>query len=426
MHCKVLAAVLLCVGCSSSEGPSDANLPAEGGGSGVDSAAGPDGGANEANSDAGVADSGADGKGGQGGDSASGDGGQAMRPSYNHGTGFFVLNGKLYDANGNEFRVRGVDKLHWDFTTPGLANSKANTVRWVIDFTQPVANNIALLRGGAGKTAGTIYNDMVVMPGAWQAPAGTLTCSSDPAILASAVSVWVAQAASWTQLEKYSILNIGNEWGPAHSTVWRDSYISAIGQMRMAGYHATLSITSGGCGQDNADLVDYAQAVFDSDPEKNVIFDRHVYGGDASVGALGTDAASLSSLGLPIIFGEFGPGRSIGPSPTDLTPTQVIQTAEQHGFGWMAWAWDDDDVGGKADNNWFALSYAGTYNSSSDLTIAGQEVVEGCTNAAPGGCGCPDQPAPPLTSVAPGCQGVPAPSYSTYSLKALAIPATIF
>jgi hypothetical protein len=361
------------------------------------------------------------------GDGGPGDAGHVARPSYNHGVGFFVVSGKLYDANGVEFRIRGIDKLHWDNGSPGLANSKANTVRWNIDFTQPATNNIALLQGGAGKTPGGIYDHMVVMPGAWSAPAGTLTCSSDASILASAVTVWVAQAASWTQLEKYSIINIGNEWGPSDSTVWRDSYITAIGQLRSAGYHATLSITSGGCGQDNADLVKYAQAVFDSDPEKNVIFDRHVYGGDADAGALSTDATALAALGLPVLFGEFGPGMNIGPSPTKLTPAEVIQTAEQNGFGWMAWAWDDNNLSNaQADNTWFALSYAGAYTASSDLTIFGQEVVEGCTNPAPGGCGCPDSPAPASTSVAPGCKGTPAPAHSTYGLKTLATPATIF
>ncbi len=374
---------------------------------------------------------GAGGKGGSGANGGSGGAagaaGTAARPSYNKGTGFFVLNGKLYDANGVEFRIRGVDKLHWDNGSAGLANSHANTVRWDIDFTRSASSNVALLQGGAGKTAGTIYNHMAVMPGAWDAPSGTLTCSNDATILQSAVSVWVAQAATWGQIEKYAILNIANEWGPSNSTIWRDSYQTAISQMRQAGIHATLSIDSGGCGQDNADLVKYAQAVFDSDPEKNVIFDRHVYGGNANVGSLQTDAAALAALGLPIIFGEFGPGRGIGPSPTNVTPAQVIQTAEEYGFGWMAWAWDDNDLSNaQADNSWFALSYAGAYASSADLTLFGQEVVEGCTNPAPGGCGCPDNPVPAMTVVAPGCKGTPAPATSNFSLKALAVPATIF
>ena len=110
-----------------------------------------------------------------------------------------------------------------------------------------------------------------------------------------------------------------------------------------------------------------------------------------------------------------------------LTPPAVIQTAEKYGFGWMAWAWDDTNQSNQtADNTYFALSYKGAYASSADLTMYGQQVVEGCTNPAPGGCGCPDSPTPALTVVAPGCKGTPAPAYSTYSLKALAAPATIF
>ena len=32
------------------------------------------------------------------------------RPAYNTGTGFFVLNGNVYDANGNEFVIRGIKR----------------------------------------------------------------------------------------------------------------------------------------------------------------------------------------------------------------------------------------------------------------------------------------------------------------------------
>jgi len=59
------------------------------------------------------------------------------------------------------------------------------------------------------------------------------------------------------------------------ATVWRDSYISAIAQLRAAGYTAPILVDSGGCGQDEADLVQYSQAVFESDPERNVMFALH-------------------------------------------------------------------------------------------------------------------------------------------------------
>ena len=300
-------------------------------------------------------------------------------------------------------------------------------MRWDIDFTRSAATNVALLQGGAGQTAGTIYNHFVVMPGAWSSPAGTVTCSNDATMLSSAVSVWVAQVAALNQIEKYAILNIANEWGPSNSTVWRDSYISAISQMRAAGYHATLSIDSGGCGQDNADLVKYAQAVFDSDPEKNVIFDRHVYGGDADVTALNTRRGGAGGAGASDHLWRVWPRaehRSVAHQP---------DPRRGHPDGGAIWVrMDGLGVGRQrsgqrqADNAWFALSYAGTYTSSGDLTIFGQQVVEGCTNPAPGGCGCPDSPVPAMTVVAPGCAGTPAPAHSTYSLKALAMPATIF
>src|SRR5262249_45443807 len=145
--------------------------------------------------------------------------GVAQRPSYNLGTGFFVSNGKLYDANGNEFRIRGVNKVHWDVMSLGLSNANANATRWTIDFNRRPADNLALLQGANG-SAGTVAKQHVVIPGNWDA-----TCKEDPSYLTSIVGTWVAQAATWTQLEKYMLLNIANEWGPGgDGTVWRDGY----------------------------------------------------------------------------------------------------------------------------------------------------------------------------------------------------------
>lgn len=35
------------------------------------------------------------------------------RPSWNTGQGFFVVKNKIYDANGVEFKIRGVNHTHW-------------------------------------------------------------------------------------------------------------------------------------------------------------------------------------------------------------------------------------------------------------------------------------------------------------------------
>lgn len=195
-------------------------------------------------------------------------GATTARPSYNTGSGFFVANGKLYDANGHEFRIRGVNRAHWDVnSTAGIALSGANTVRWLVDFNRPASVNVGEIQsqGIEERTVPIVSN--------W-----TATCKSDPDKLAHIVQTWVSQASHWTKLDKYLIVNIANEWGPPNSTTWRDSYIEAIASLRHAGYTGPLLIDSGGCGQDDQDLVEYSQAVFNADPERNVMFALHLYG----------------------------------------------------------------------------------------------------------------------------------------------------
>ncbi len=390
----------------------------------------------------------------------------AQRPAYNTGNGFFVLNGKLYDANGNEFRIRGVNRTHWDSNSAqGIANSGANTVRWGIDFTRDASDNVSLIQ------TQSIQNHEVAIPGNWGG-----TCASDTASIQAIVATWVAQAPQWTTLNSSLIINVANEWGPPGSTVWRDTYISAIASLRSAGYTGPILIDSGGCGQDDSDLVQYSQAVFNSDPERNVIFSEHLYGdtndfsapiqsiakGNPTVITLnsnspthplvpwysgtgntysGINAYQLSGVqgmtqingmqpaptnvggspgawtitlsvdstnwpdytgggtvvdyngnyqlkigrldalskttGAVYIVGEFGPGRNIGPSPTMVTPAEIITSAEAHGIGWLPWAWDNNNLAGcQSDNNWFSMTInCGVYTQPSDLTIYGANVV---------------------------------------------------
>jgi mannan endo-1,4-beta-mannosidase len=301
-------------------------------------------------------------------------GGQVQRPSYNTGDGFFVLNGKLYDANGNEFRIRGVNRCHFDSDSqPGISHSKANAVRmfmYELSYGAAIYTNVL-------QTQHIAYDEVPIVSMA-MFPDNTLTSGSQSTSeLSAAVGWWVANAKTFAPLSKYLIVNIANEWGPSNSTVWRDSYISAIGQMRAAGYTGPLLIDSGGYGQDPADIINYGAAVLNSDPEKNVIFSYHDYSPVSSL-AFFPQFAALASQNVMTIIGEFGPGRDIGPSPTVLTPGQVITTAETNQLGWIVWAWDDNDLAdGKSDNNWFSMTYAGPgiYSVTSDLTEYGQDVV---------------------------------------------------
>jgi mannan endo-1,4-beta-mannosidase len=142
-----------------------------------------------------------------------------------------------------------------------------------------------------------------------------------------------------------------------------------------------LVIDAGGWGQDVNDLLNYSTAVFNSDPQKNIVFSLHIYGNIATADVapdLAKLAALSNSVGMVFIVGEFGPGRNIGPSPTLTTPADIITAAEANGIGWLAWAWDDNnESGGASNDDWFSMTYRGPgiYTQTSDLTTYGQDVV---------------------------------------------------
>ncbi|MBV8147333.1 MAG: cellulase family glycosylhydrolase, partial [Gammaproteobacteria bacterium] len=319
---------------------------------------------------------------------------RVARPSWNSGSGFFVYNGKLYDPNGNEFRIRGVNLTHFDSnSSPGIVKAQANTVRYGMYLinTAPATPNAAIYASGAATQyvangVFTIIADFYTTPGDGASP---VTGNTNPTVLADIVSWWVANEASFAPLMDRIAINIANEWGPADSTVWRDSYITAIARLRAAGYSCPLVIDSGSWGQDPQDFLNYGQAVLDSDPQKNVIFSLHIYsdfydsgGGVSKTYNTQPDLQpvtdALVASGLPIIYGEFGPGRNLNGPPTLIAPARVIAIAEAAGFGWMPWSWDSNNLGGGASNNSsFSMTFQGPglYSTPAALTWYGLDMA---------------------------------------------------
>ena len=313
---------------------------------------------------------------------------KVARPTYNTGGGFFVYNGQLYDPNGNVFRIRGVDRAHYDNPDqPGISKAGANTVRFFmfnigVGGAQPASTyeNVALQQH-------INYQELPIITAA--NVAGTTTYISgdnSPADLATTVTWWVNNEAAFAPIMNQMTINIANEWGPptyettSGSATWASSYETAIARLRAAGYTCPLVIDTGNSGEDVGDLLNYATQVFNSDPQKNIIFSLHLYYNSAQALAnnwFGQLAQLSASQGMVFIIGEFGPGRDIGPAPTLVTPQKIIQASETNGLGWVAWAWDDNDQANcAADNNWFSLTYScGHYTAPSDLTYFGLDVT---------------------------------------------------
>jgi hypothetical protein len=308
---------------------------------------------------------------------------KVARPAYNTGSGFFVYNGKVYDPNGYEFRMRGVNRAHFDSATPssGLTKTGANAVRMFM-YNIGVSNSQSAT-GYATEIQSQMAasKELTILTAANAAGSTTLTsCDTSTADLAATVSWWVANAAAFAPVMNKVAINIANEWGPSASETWATAYESAIVALRAAGYTAPLVIDSGGCGQNFADFLSYSTEVYNADPQKNVIFSLHLYGAapNAISSNMYSQMASLSATqGMAFIIGEFGPGYNIGPSPTTVAPGQIIQAAESYGIGWLAWAWDDNDLSNAgSDNNWFCMTYtAGLFTAPSSLTHFGLDVA---------------------------------------------------
>lgn len=312
----------------------------------------------------------------------------SSRPSTSLGVGFYVVGRKIYDANGNEFRMRGTNKTHQDNWAPGLAYAGSNTTRWNLYFsddpTRCINDMTSLTHGGSSRNG-----DAVQIGGFWD---GTCNDSSTP--FNAMVNRWVRDAALYQTtvvegypFERFFILNIANEWG-GDGLAWRNAYVAAIPQIRAAGFHGLIMVDAPGCGQNPQPIIQYGADILNADPEKNVCFSLHVYGNFYDTGSgitqawseqndLAPSLAALAATGLAVIVGEFGPGRNIGPSPTMITPQRIIALCEQYGIGWLSWSWDDNNLaGGMSDDDSFSHSYNGNYNSSADLTIFGKVIVE--------------------------------------------------
>jgi hypothetical protein len=165
----------------------------------------------------------------------------------------------------SEFRIRGVNKCHYDAAWPGIPKTHANTIRWGVPLWLSASVSSKLMQDSINAKIVPIAG--VCFTAGTYADADNVTCKEDTAYLTTAVDQWVAQSATFRPFEKYVLINIANEWGPVNGTVWRDAYVTAVSRMRAAGYLGTLIVDAGGCGQDAPDVAKYAQAIFDSDPQ---------------------------------------------------------------------------------------------------------------------------------------------------------------
>ena len=312
---------------------------------------------------------------------------QVQKPDYILSKGFFVLKGRIYNPDGTELIMRGVNHTHtWGDGTknfnsiPEIAKTGANVVRvcfsnwdWQTTSDTPEKRR-------------TIVEKYIEYGMAPMVELHEATCGNSPSEIEAIVDNWLEPGnKAWlTEYEEYVILNIANEWGPGGNgdySVWRDTYKTAITRLRDAGINNMLVIDAGGCGQNPRGIELEGQKLIDHDPQHNVVLSIHFYGNwrteeragevnnsnpESSPWSVETELGNMQDAGLPIIVGEFG-WREFESSPYETE--RVIEFCQERGIGWLAWSLNSNG------DPLLDMVWDWAYNSDNDLREYGKVII---------------------------------------------------
>ncbi len=254
-------------------------------------------------------------------------------------TGFRVENGRLLEASGNDFVMRGVNHAHtwYPGETQSLADVKelgANTVRvvlsdghrWTENSAQDVAGVITQCKANRLICVLEVHDTTGYGE---EAAAGTLDHAAD---------YWIGLKEVLTGQEDYVIINIGNEpWGNTDPAAWTDPTIAAVKKLRNAGFAHTIMVDAPNWGQDWQGVMRAnAKSVYDADPTGNLIFSIHMYSVYDTAQEITDYLNAFVNAELPILIGEFGgPADQYGDPDEDT----MMAVAQQLRLGYLAWSW---------------------------------------------------------------------------------------
>ena len=268
------------------------------------------------------------------------------------GQGFHTDGGRLLDANGNEFIMKGLNApLAWyrndvpNSLDDIRNNTGSNCIRIVMETGTP--DNV-----WQDAVQKCIDNDMIPMVELHDYTGSTNTSAPNTA------AQWFAQRATYfnqPEIKKHILINICNEWGTWQTATndannnnggaWLTSFTTAIQTLRNAGITTTLVIDAVGYGQDiqtAKNIRDDAKTMMASDASflggnPNLLFSIHMYC-EWRKGA--NDPAIVKTIkdsGIPIMVGEFGYQHATDGS-CDIDEQNIMDQCQAAGVGWLAWS----------------------------------------------------------------------------------------
>ncbi|WUC97836.1 cellulase family glycosylhydrolase [Streptomyces sp. NBC_00525] len=268
----------------------------------------------------------------------------AARAATTAGTGLHVSEGRLYEANGSEFVMRGVNHAHawYPEQTDAIADiaaKGANTVRVVLGsgdrWTRTGTSEVSALIARCKAAEVICVLEVHDTTGYGEDSAATS--------LDRAADYWIGVKSALVGQEDYVVVNIGNEpFGNSAYTQWTSATKSAIGKLRAAGLRHALMVDAPNWGQDwSGTMRDNAASVFAADPDRNTVFSIHMYGVYDTAAEVRDYLNHFVNNRLPIVVGEFGNEHSDGNPDEDA----IMATARSLRLGYLGWSWSGNGGG---------------------------------------------------------------------------------
>ncbi|MBN1757695.1 MAG: cellulase family glycosylhydrolase [Chitinispirillaceae bacterium] len=265
--------------------------------------------------------------------------------------GFRISGRKVLDARNNEFIMRGVNHAHtWyesQLTTalPSIAATGSNCVRVVLSNGKHAEN--------WGKNSASDVADVIRLckQNKLIAVLEVHDCTGYPekqgsAQLSTAVDYWIELKNELIGQEGYIIINIANEpfGNNVTASTWIDEHKNAIKRLRENGFKHMLIVDAANWGQDWEKIMQAnAQEVFDSDPDRNILFSIHMYDVYGDANTVSSYLQSFVDKNLPLIVGEFAADH--GSSDKNVDEETILQKCKEYGIGYIGWSWKGNSTG---------------------------------------------------------------------------------
>ena len=257
--------------------------------------------------------------------------------------GMYVNNRYLFSENNDTVILKGFNAMivywdiHGDINFPEIEKTGANCVRifWNLDAPTPQPSDLDKVLENC------ISHHMIPVICLWDA-----TGKWDQ--LQVCVDYWTSTpiVSVLKKYEKHLIINIANEPGDHEmgNIVFRNTYASAVRQLRNAGLHMPLIIDADRWGRNADAVLDNGPSLIETDPDHNLLFSWHLWDPEnymtGTIQEIDRIITKAVDKNICFVVGEFGPcEQTDNCSATPINWEHMIETAYNNNIGYLPWVW---------------------------------------------------------------------------------------